>query len=399
MADMANTHSLAEYMRPNLALAFACTLVSPIALSSLAAQSATMVYKLGTDTLAVEQYTRTGNKMSGDMVQRSGLAVVRFQYDMTLGADGRPTAGTMKRMQGDGTAVPNQPSEARFKITADSIVRELVWPDSLQRRAFAAKKPLFGFPTFVYGPTELLANLRRSGTSADSVMMLGFTGNPGYTGFTALSGDSVRLRGGSYAMVLRFDANSRLQSVDGSGTTNKAMAVRGTKALDIAAMGRAMKPTGVLSTRDVARGSFGPGGIVLVDYGRPQVRERSVWGGTLVPFDSVWRAGANDATHLMTTRVLSIGDMTLAPGMYTLWVQHTRNGTFLIVNKGTGQWGTQYDATKDIGRVALQVAAAPGHVEEFTIAVRAMGANRGALDMSWGPSIMTVPFGVAVPRP
>jgi hypothetical protein len=138
--------------------------------------------------------------------------------------------------------------------------------------------------------------------------------------------------------------------------------------------------------------------MVIVDYGRPHVRERSVWGGVLVPFDSVWRAGANDATHLFTTRVLTLGTMTLAPGMYTLWVQHTRQGTFLIVNRQTGQWGTQYDASQDVGRVEMQSAAAPGFVEELTITLRATGPARGALELAWGDRVMSVPFGVGAAR-
>lgn len=165
-----------------------------------------------------------------------------------------------------------------------------------------------------------------------------------------------------------------------------AMATRTTKTFDIAAVARGMKTTGLLSVREVARGAFGAGGMVLIDYGRPHVRERSIWGGTLVPFDSVWRAGANDATHLFTARTLALGTLTLtlAPSMYTLWVQHTRSGTFLIANKQTGQWGTVYDPAQDIGRVQLQMAAAPSHVEEFTIVVKALAANRGAIEMSWG---------------
>ena len=118
-----------------------------------------------------------------------------------------------------------------------------------------------------------------------------------------------------------------------------------------------------------------------------------------MPFDSVWRAGANDATHLFTTRTLALGTMTLAPGMYTLWVQHTRSGTFLIVNKQTGQWGTQYDVTQDIGRVALQVTAALSHVEEFTIVVKALTGTRGAIEMSWGSNVLTVPFTTSVVPP
>ena len=204
-------------------------------------------------------------------------------------------------------------------------------------------------------------------------------------------------------MALRFDANSRLMSLDGALTTNKVLATRGTGGLDMAAIAKSMKPTGALSLREVARGAFGPGGMVLIDYGRPSVRERSVWGGVLVPFDSVWRTGANDATHLFTTRVLTLGtpasgELLVPPGMYTLWVQHTRNGTSLIVSKHTGQWGTQYDVSRDLGRVPMTISATPTHVEEFTIMVRPLGANRGAVEMTWGPSMMSVPFSVSVAR-
>lgn len=357
-----------------------------------------MVYRLGKDTVAIEQFNRTATGMTGDMVQRNGAAVVRVQYSVTLGKDGRPTAATMKRLLADGSVPPNLPSETRFTVRADSIVRELVFADSTQRRAFAAKGAMLNFPVFVYGPMELVAALRKSG-SVDSLPALGLTGGLGMTGLAAAGGDTLRQRGGGYPMLMRFDANNRLQSVDGSFTTNKAIATRSTNSVDIAAIAKTMKPTGVLSSREDVRAAFGPGGMVVVDYGRPSVRERSVWGGTLVPFDSVWRAGANDATHLFTTRTLTLGSLTLAPGMYSLWVQHTRNGTFLIVNKQTGQWGTQYDAAQDLGRVPLTMAATPNHVEEFTIAVRALSANRGAIELSWGAQMGSAQFGVSVARP
>ncbi len=370
-----------------------------LAAAPVSAQQASLVYRLGKDTLAIEQYTRTATRLNGEMVQRVGAAVVRVLYDMTIGSDGRPTAATIRRVQADGSLLPNAPAETRIRVAADSVIREIVWADSVQRRAFAATKALVNFPTFVYGPTELLAGIRRAGGAADSLPALGAGGTLGFTGFSAAGGDSVRLRGGPYPMVLRFDASGRLQSVDGSATTNKAMAVRGPGGIDIAAIARTMKPTGVLSPREVARGAFGPGGMVLIDHGRPQVRERTVWGGTLVPFDSVWRAGANDATHLFTTRTLTMGTLTVPAGMYTLWVQHTRGGTFLIVNKQTGQWGTQYDAAQDLGRVPMPVAATPAHVEEFAVAVRALGGNRGVIEMAWGASVASVPFTVSVGRP
>lgn len=365
---------------------------------SLSAQQASLVYRLGKDTLAIEQYTRSASGMTGEMVQRSGAAVVRVQYSLTLGKDGRPTAASIKRLQADGSMAPNVPTETRFSVRADSIVREVVFADSTQRRAFAAKQALINFPVFVYGPTELLAGIKKSGGAVDSLPALGAAGNLGFAGFTITGGDTVRLRGGSYAMALRFDGNNRLLALDGTLTTNKVLATRGSGGLDLASIARAMKPTGALSLREVARGAFGAGGIVLIDYGRPSVRERTVWGGTLVPFDSVWRAGANDATHLFTTRTLTMGSLTIPPGMYSLWVLNTRNGAFLILNKQTGQWGTQYDATQDLGRVPMTMASLPSHVEEFTIVVRAMGATRGVIEMSWGPSLMSVPFAATAGR-
>jgi hypothetical protein len=119
-----------------------------------------------------------------------------------------------------------------------------------------------------------------------------------------------------------------------------------------------------------------------------------VWGGTLIPFDSIWRTGANEAAHLATSKTIELGDLTLAPGLYTLWVQHTQGGTWLIVNRQVGQWGTAYNAANDIGRVPMTLAPSPEHVEDFTITIRSLGQNRGAIDFAWGDKVATAAFTV-----
>ena len=365
-----------------------------LAASTTGAQQSTLVYRLGRDTAAIEQYTHQNNRISGTMVQRAGASVSVVRYEMTYGADGRPTSARVARSQPDGSPMPNQPREVRFRAYPDSIVRETVRGDSIARQSFALRGATVAFPIYVYGPTEVLASIRQRG-AADSIPALGLGGNPGFIGLEAAGGDTLRLRGAPYPMRLLFDSNNRLVLLDGSMTTNKLQAAPGSAA-DIMMLARTMKPTGMLSARDIARGAFGAGGIVLVDYGRPMVRERTVWGGTLVPFDSVWRAGANDATHLFTTRVLTFGEVEVPPGSYTLWIQHTRNGTFLIVNRQIGQWGTEYDAARDVGRIPMQMTATPGHVEELTVTIRNLGQNRGAIDFAWGPSIATALFTAAV---
>src|SRR6266699_1586787 len=91
---------------------------------------------------------------------------------------------------------------------------------------------------------------------------------------------------------------------------------------------------------------------IAISYGQPHARGRKVEGG-LIPLDTVWRFGANMATTLHTDLDITLGDLNLPRGDYTLFILYARSGYSLIVSRGTGQWGTDYDATKDVGRVPL----------------------------------------------
>lgn len=362
-----------------------------LASGALSAQQNVIVYRLGRDTVAIEQYTHTNNRLTGEVVSRAGLAVQRVLYDLTL-ANGRPTAAVVRALRGDGTPFSNLPSEWRFTFRGDSAIREAVFKDSTSRRAFAARNAFPALPVFAYGYTELLAALPRE--KRDSVPAVGLGGgNVGYIGLATLPGDTLRLRGGEYAMRFTYHRSGRLLSMDGGLTENKAMGTRATGTVDIAAIASAMRPTGMLSPRQTAFASVANGPI-MINYGSPAVRGRTVWGGMLIPFDTVWRTGANEATHLATSKRIQLGDLTLDPGMYTLWTQHTRGGTFLIVNKQVGQWGTQYNAANDIGRVPMQLSDTPSYVENFTIAIRSLGQGRGAIDLAWGDKVATAQFAV-----
>ena len=75
--------------------------------------------------------------------------------------------------------------------------REIVWPESTQKRSFAAAKAWVNLPVFAYAPFELLAIAKQKGTPADSIVAFAMTGTPGYTGLAAAGGDTMRIRGGS----------------------------------------------------------------------------------------------------------------------------------------------------------------------------------------------------------
>jgi len=134
--------------------------------------------------------------------------------------------------------------------------------------------------------------------------------------------------------------------------------------------------------------------VVFINYGRPQVRGRTVWGGLLVPPDTIWRLGANEATHLATSRELTFGTVVVPPGLYTLWLFNAPGGPMLVINKQVGQWGTSYDPALDLGRIPVTMAPTPEHVEDFTIALRNVAQGRGAIDFAWGAQMATATFTV-----
>ena len=148
----------------------------------------------------------------------------------------------------------------------------------------------------------------------------------------------------------------------------------------------------VASPRDTAEATIG-GARVMVDYGRPYKRGRQIY-GNLVPTNSVWRTGANAATTLVTARPLRMATTTVPAGTYTLYSLWTGSQWNLIINKQTGQWGTEYDKAQDLARVPMKVTKVAAPVDQFTIAVAPGRANAGVLSLAWDTQRGEVPFTV-----
>jgi hypothetical protein len=130
---------------------------------------------------------------------------------------------------------------------------------------------------------------------------------------------------------------------------------------------------------------------ITIDYARPSMRGRKIM-GELVPFDKVWRTGANAATTLKTTAAIDLGGTLVPAGTYTLYTLPGEKAWKLIINKQTGQWGTQYDQAQDFARVDLNVGATAAPVEQFTITLTGTGSSSGLLTMEWENTKLTLPF-------
>jgi len=91
---------------------------------------------------------------------------------------------------------------------------------------------------------------------------------------------------------------------------------------------------------------------IRIAYSSPAIKGRQVWGG-LVPYDKVWRAGANEATIFETDKDIKVEGKELKAGKYSLFAIPTKGEWTMIFNKQTGQWGTQYDEAQDEIRVKV----------------------------------------------
>jgi hypothetical protein len=139
---------------------------------------------------------------------------------------------------------------------------------------------------------------------------------------------------------------------------------------------------------------------ITITYSSPRVRGRE---GHIFTPDGlihsnekhypVWRAGANTATTLHTDADLTIGDLHVPAGTYTLFVDISNPASwYLIVNKQTGEWGLSYDASQDLGKTAMTMSRPPSMVEDLKYTITADGGGKGTLTLAWENVSASVPI-------
>ncbi len=126
---------------------------------------------------------------------------------------------------------------------------------------------------------------------------------------------------------------------------------------------------------------------VTISYSRPGVKRRKIWGG-LVPYDKVWRAGANEATKITFAGDVLINGKKLPAGSYGFFVIPREKDWTIIFNKVADQWGAfEYNESEDALR--LNVTPQTRSFKEwlyydFTdIKVNAHGKNSASVNLNW----------------
>ncbi len=132
---------------------------------------------------------------------------------------------------------------------------------------------------------------------------------------------------------------------------------------------------------------------VTITYSRPGVKGRVIWGG-LVPYDKVWRTGANEATAITFSTDVKVNGQPLAAGTYSFHTIPTRGDWTLIFNKKADQWGSySYDEKDDALRV--QVKAQPHEFTEWMeFSLPDIAVDKATVALDWEK--LRVPFEIQV---
>ena len=351
------------------------------------ADSAAFIVRIGKDTSSIERYIRTADQLIIEAAQRSPSTMMH-RLVLDIDASHRTKRATYVVTR---PGSPDQPVGQRVTtFTGDSAVVETTQNGQTRTQRVAARNavPLAG-P--FYTPYELaVMRAVAARTMKSSVPLLAGT-NIVDIPVELIGSDSASLTNQfSEPMRMHIDNRGRLLHLHTPAYTT----VERTRwidlpklATDFAARDAVGKGMGNLSPRVTTRSTVN-GANIWIDYSRPGMRGRPIWGG-LVPYGKVWRTGANDAAHIATDKTLDIGGLTIPPGTYTLFLLPTADEWTLIVNKQTGMSGLDYNASNDVGRVKLTRETITQPAEWFTIELS--GSN---LAFAWDRTRASVPITV-----
>ena len=123
---------------------------------------------------------------------------------------------------------------------------------------------------------------------------------------------------------------------------------------------------------------------INLDYSRPSKKSREIFGG-LVPYNKIWRTGANNPTTISFSDYVKINNKLISAGEYHLYSVPTESTLDLVIYEKTDAWGSlpTFDKSKVIARVSSDFIDLPNTVETFTISFENISNNGSTLNIMW----------------
>jgi hypothetical protein len=358
---------------------------------------------LGRDTISIERISRQGNTLTSDEVDR--FPTVRLRHTVVdLNDD-----GSIRHLVMDIHTPSEPPGQRDRKVVADVADNKVHLSKTDSAGAVIRSFPTGGSIVVAHVPqmyslyelyfAEALKQAAASHLAAGKPVNMRqfyidreFDRFPlGYAAVKPLDSGKMEITHDwlSGTGEARMDSAGNLLSYSGTRTTYDVRVKRLATPPDVRGVAdrwEAKEKQGgkvkSLSVRDTTRAQIGHS-IFTVDYGRPLLRGRTLL-GDVIPYDYVWRTGANAATQFTTSTPIKLAGLQVPAGTYTLFTAPHTSGVDLIVNKQTGEWGTEYNRSLDLGTARIISEVAAPTVEEFTISIIPKDNRHGTLVFEWG---------------
>jgi hypothetical protein len=201
---------------------------------------------------------------------------------------------------------------------------------------------------------------------------------------------SQKLQLGSAVMgmfTIFLDKNGSLQAVDGIGTSfnikGKAGAYLNIDSVIAANVNhqRLHPRLAIINKPDSVKATINEASI-KIEYSRPSVRGRLIF-GEVVPWNRIWRTGADAATKIYLSKPLYFNGKELPAGAYSIFTMPTPTGFTLIFNKQANIWGTEHNAEYDFLKIPMQMQTLNRPAELLTFEIVTAGSNGGTISFSW----------------
>lgn len=349
-----------------------------------------VIYKLGTDTTTLQYFEFNNGKFVTTILSLNGQ-VTKLEGTGELDNKGAINTVRSKTYRLDNTEKWALVSEGLHEYKGDSsIYTSSKNGEVVIRRTIPAKGivsnvadpcSFFMFPYMSFFAPEVVSD-----TSKHCQLVFGSC-RPYY--LTRISKNEIHAGSGVMGNIKLFpDKNNKLVKADAVGSSLNFIATveRERKnylsLIDAVAKHKNSNASYASSTKRDTTVLTVNGSNIEIDYWRPQRRNREIF-GKVVPWNRIWRTGANNATQLRTETNLQFGENKLQSGKYSIWTFPTEQGWQLIINKNAAVWGTEYNASADLFKVPLTVEKVNMPVDTLTISLKEEGKNVGRLLIEW----------------
>ena len=354
---------------------------------------------LGRDTFSVEVFRRTPDGFEGKLLIRSPVTRVAH-YKASLQDD-----GVIERLEVEWRTPeenPEGPPPLKFSVLIEGESAIVKREGGRTPGVDTLMVPYGTLPTVGKRPLAFAiqeqAIMQAAQIGSDSVPVSLLSGQRSRLTDNAVvrvADDTVSMAFFGSPMLSAVDAHGNIVGRTGRLTTLKVEGRRtdpfdfDSLAAEFAARDARGEGMGIASPPAMAEATIA-GASLSIEYSQPAKRGRKIWGG-LVAWNEWWRTGANAATEFTTDRDLEIGGIAVPAGTYTLFSIFAPERAELMINTQTGQWGTQYDPTRDLARIPMTRESVADPVERFTISIETIDAG-GVLQLSWDTTRFSVPI-------